>query len=136
MAAVAAVNPYLKALNCEVMSISTDSVYAHKVFKETSPSLKNVNYPMVSDRTHQISRAYRVLDEKSGAAVRASVFIDPNGIIAAKLIYPGEVGRNLHEHVRIMQGIQYAQQTGKGVPANWQPGQTGINIDPNLIGKI
>ncbi|PWW25545.1 peroxiredoxin (alkyl hydroperoxide reductase subunit C) [Cytobacillus oceanisediminis] len=136
MAAVAAINPYLKALNCEVMSISTDSVYSHKVFKETSPSLKNVNFPMVSDRTHTISRAYRVLDEKSGAAVRASVFIDPNGIISAKLIYPGEVGRNLHEHVRIMQGIQYAQQTGQGVPANWKPGEPGITRDPNLIGKI
>jgi peroxiredoxin (alkyl hydroperoxide reductase subunit C) len=118
------------------MSISTDSVYSHKVFKETSPSLKNVNFPMVSDRTHTISRAYRVLDEKSGAAVRASVFIDLNGIISAKLIYPGEVGRNLHEHVRIMQGIQYAQQTGQGVPANWKPGEPGITRDPNLIGKI
>lgn len=136
MAAVAAINPYLKALNCEVMSISTDSVYSHKVFKETSPSLKNVNFPMVSDRTHAISKAYRVLDEKTGAAVRASVFIDPNGIISGKLIYPGEVGRNLHEHVRIMQGIQFAQKTGKGVPANWQPGQQGITRDANLIGEI
>lgn len=111
-------------------------MYSHKVFKETSPSLKNVTFPMLSDRNHVISRAYRVLDENSGAAFRASVFIDPDQTIVSKLIYPREIGRNLPEHVRILQGIIYARQTGEGVPANWVPGQPGIKPDPNFIGKI
>jgi NADH-dependent peroxiredoxin subunit C len=118
------------------LSISTDSVFSHKVFKETSPSLKNVTHPMVSDRTQVISRAYRVLDEKTGAAFRASVFIGPEQIIRAKLVYPGNVGRNLPEHLRILQAFEYAKQTGKGVPANWIPGQQGISTDPSNIGNI
>lgn len=116
--------------------ISTDSVFSHKVFLETSPSLKNFRLPLLSDRNQEISRAYRVLDEKSGAAYRASFFIDPDQIIRAKFIYPREVGRNLDEHVRLLKGLQFANQTGQGVPANWKPGQPGIVRDPKKIGTI
>jgi len=123
-------------MDCEVLAISTDSVYSHKVFRETSPSLKNVYYPLVSDRTHSISKAYRVLDDKSGAAFRASIFIDPEQVIVSKLVYPREIGRNLYEHVRLLQAIQYARESGKGAPANWMPGTSGIASDPNAIGKI
>lgn len=123
-------------MNIEVLAISTDSVFSHKVFLETSPLLKNVTYPLVSDRTQEISRAYRVLDEDSGASFRASFFINPDQFITAKLIYPLEVGRNSEEHVRIFQGLQYAEETGKGVPANWKPGTAGIDRDPNKIGRV
>lgn len=136
MAAVAAVHDEFLSLNTVVLAISTDSVYSHKVFLETSPSLKNVRFPLLSDRNQEISRAYRVLDEGSGAAFRASFFIDPKQIITAKFIYPREVGRNLAEHVRLLKGIQYAKVTGKGVPANWQPGEPGIIRDPKKIGHI
>lgn len=91
---------------------------------------------MLSDRNQEISRAYRVLDEHSGAAFRASFFIDPDQIISSKLIYPREVGRNLAEHVRLLKGIQYAKQTGEGVPANWKPGEPGIIREPQKIGHI
>ncbi len=111
-------------MNVEVLAISTDSIYSHKVFRETTPSLQNVYYPLLSDRTHAISQSYRVLDEKTGAAFRASFFIDPEQIIVAKLVYPREVGRNLYEHVRLMQALQHAKNTGKGVPANWMPDQS------------
>lgn len=126
----------LQLLNTEVLSISTDSVFSHKVFWETSPSLKNVKFPMLSDRNHEISRAYRVLDGHSGASFRASFFIDEKRIIRAKFIYPREVGRNLNEHIRLLKGLQHASQTGQGVPANWKPGDPGIKRDPNMIGKI
>ena len=123
-------------MNTEVLAISTDSVFSHKVFLETSPSLKDVHYPILSDRNQEISKAYRVLDEASGAAFRGSFFINPDLIITAKFIYPREVGRNLEEHIRLLQGLQYAVKTGEGVPANWQPGQSGMNRDPKMIGKI
>jgi len=97
--------------------------------------MKNAHYPLVSDRNQRMSRAYRVLDEHSGAAVRATVVVDPKGIIASKTVYPKEVGRNLHELVRLFEAIQYNQQTGLGVPANWTPGQPGIRRDIANAGK-
>lgn len=126
----------MQSLNTEALAVSTDSVFSHKVFWETSPSLKNVTYPLLSDRNQEISRAYRVLDPKSGASFRASFFIDPAQTIRAKFIYPREVGRNLNEHVRLLKGLQFAKQTGQGIPANWKPGEAGIIRDPNDIGKI
>jgi peroxiredoxin (alkyl hydroperoxide reductase subunit C) len=106
------------------------------MFLETSPSLKEVKFPLLSDRTQEISRAYRVLDEHTGASLRASFFINPDQIISAKFIYPKEVGRNLHEHVRLLAGLQEAKKTGKGIPADWVPGQPGIIRDPKNIGHI
>lgn len=136
LAAVAALYPHFRKLGVEIWGISTDSIYAHKVFTEISPSARTVQFPLLSDRNQQISRAYRVLDETSGAAFRATIFVDPEGIIASKIIYPKEVGRNAYELLRLMQGIQYGRQTGLGVPANWVPGMPGIQRDFSKVGTI
>ncbi len=136
MAAVAASYEQFKELNTEVLAISTDSVFSHKVFTETSSLVKNVTYPLLSDRTHKISRAYRVLNEKVGAAYRATIIINPEGIIELRNVYPLEVGRNIFEIIRVLQGIQYERETGEVVPANWVPGQRWISRDSRYIGKI
>jgi peroxiredoxin (alkyl hydroperoxide reductase subunit C) len=136
LAAVAAIYNQLSSFNVEVLAISTDSVYSHKIFTEISPSAAKVMFPLVSDRTQQISKEYRVLNEKTGATFRATIMIDPDGIIVSKFVNPNEVGRNAYEILRIIQGIQYSRRTGQGVPANWIPGQSGIIRDPKYIGKI
>ena len=123
-------------MNTEVYGISTDSVYAHKVFKDISPSVSQVQFPLVSDRNHQISRAYRVLNEDSGAAVRATVIVDPEGIIVSKMVYPREVGRNTYEILRLLQGIQFGRENKIGVPANWVPNMPGIKHSIENIGKM
>jgi NADH-dependent peroxiredoxin subunit C len=136
LAAVADLYPQFRNINADVWGISTDSVYSHKVFKEISPSANKVQFPLLSDRNHRISRAYRVLDENSGSSYRATIVIDPEGIIVSKLIYPREVGRNSFEILRLLQGIQYGRQTQLGVPANWVPGMTGIELRSNDIGRV
>jgi NADH-dependent peroxiredoxin subunit C len=128
--------PNFKQLNCEILGISTDSIYAHKVFVDTSPSAKKVQYPLVSDRNQRISRAYRVLDAHGGASFRATVVIDPDGRILSKIVYPTEVGRNIQELLRMLYGIQHAKKTGEGVPSNWMPGMPGIQSDFENVGKI
>ncbi len=136
MAAVAAIYNQLRYLNTEVLAISTDSVYSHKVFTEVSPSASQVKFPLLSDRTHKISKAYRVLNEENGSTFRATIIIDPEGMIVSKFVNPPEVGRNVYEILRVIQGIQYSRRTGEGVSANWVPGQSGIIRDPNYIGRI
>lgn len=106
------------------------------MFTENSPLVKDVEYPLLSDRTHKISKAYRVLNEKVGAAYRATVIVNPEGIIESKSVYPLEVGRNIHEIVRLIQGIQYERETGEVVPANWVPGQRWVKRDSRYIGRI
>lgn len=136
MAAVAALYPHFQQLGAEVWGISTDSIYAHKVFKDISPSARQVPFPLLSDRNQRISRAYRVLDPSSGASFRATILVNPEGVIKAKLIYPPEVGRSADEILRILQGQQFARGTGLGVPAGWTPGMPGIERRFEDIGRI
>ncbi len=119
-----------------MIGISTDSVYAHKVFTEVSPSAAKINFPLISDRNQKISRAYSVLNEETGAAYRAVVIIDPEGVIAARLLYPMKVGRNSIELLRLIDALQYTTRTGEGTPANWMPGQPGIMSDIKKAGMI
>lgn len=129
LAAVAAIYRDFKELNAEVLAISTDSVYAHKVYTEVSKLLSNIPFLLVSDRTHNISKAYRVLNESTGTSSRTTFIIDPEGIISARLSNPSEVGRNIYEILRLLAGVQYSQATGEVLPANWMPNQSGIKRD-------
>jgi len=37
--------------------------------------------------------------------------------------------------LRIIQGLQYYEKSGLGIPANWQPGEPGIKTDWEYVGK-
>lgn len=119
-----------RSLNAEILGISTDSIFSHKVFTRISPSARRVNYPLVADRTHAISRLYGVLDESTGIAYRATFIITPEPqTITFWHVYPREVGRNDDEIVQGLQGLQFYQRTGLGVPPGWQPGDPGVERD-------
>lgn len=136
MAAVAAHHHIFEQLDVKVLAISTDSVFAHKVFAETSPSARKVQFPLLSDRTHQISCRYGVLREDQGFSFRATFIIAPGGEVKYSSLYPPEVARNVGEIIRIIQGLQYEQATGEGIPAGWRPGRPGIVRDFTLAGRI
>jgi peroxiredoxin (alkyl hydroperoxide reductase subunit C) len=118
------------------VAISTDSVYSHKVFHDISPHAGQVQYPLLSDRSGSIARAYGVWSAAMGAAYRATFIVDPKGRIRYYSVYPREVGRNVRELVRTLAGIQYGEATGEGVPAGWKPGMPGIRRDFDLVGTI
>jgi peroxiredoxin (alkyl hydroperoxide reductase subunit C) len=133
---VAAHNHIFEQLGVKVLAISTDSVFSHKVFTQVSPSARTIQYPLLSDRSHIISQEYGVLREKLGFTYRATFIIAPGGEVKYSCLYPPEVGRNVAEVIRVIQGLQYEQVTGLGVQAGWRPGQQGIRKDFNLTGRI
>lgn len=125
-----------KKLGAQVLAISTDSVFSHKVFAEVSPSARTVQYPLLSDRSHLISRQYGVLREELGFTYRATFIISPRREIKYACLYPREVGRNVDEIIRVIQGLQFEEAAGLGVPAGWQPGMPGIKRDFAMVGRI
>lgn len=125
-----------KKLGVQVLAISTDSVFSHKVFAEVSPSARTVQYPLLSDRSHLISRQYGVLREELGFTYRATFIISPRREIKYACLYPREVGRNVDEIIRVIQGLQFEEAAGLGVPAGWQPGMPGIKRDFAMVGRI
>lgn len=120
----------------EVLALSTDSIYAHRVFTQVSPSAARVRYPLLSDRSGRAIWRYGALDPEQGAARRATVLVDPEGRIAFYLVYPLEVGRSTAEILRLVQAVQFARETGEGAPANWVPGAPGLRRDIALAGTI
>jgi hypothetical protein len=72
LAALADKEARLDELHADVISVSTDTVYAHKVWRESSPLVSRVAYPMGADPTGEISRAFEAYDENG----RVSRFVD------------------------------------------------------------
>ncbi len=123
-------------MGVEVISISTDSQFTHWMFKKTSPTVKNVEYPMASDPSGAVSRAYGVFDETSGLNKRGRFIINPDGVIMAVEVLVGPVGRNVDELIRQIKAMQaVAENPGKAAPAGWKPGKKLIDTGIDAIGK-
>jgi mycoredoxin-dependent peroxiredoxin len=74
-----------------VLTISVDTVYAHKVWAER----EGYEFPLLSDFWPHgaVARDYGVFNEKTGAAVRGTFLVDADGMIRfASRLAPG-VGR-------------------------------------------
>ncbi|HGY5551301.1 MAG TPA: redoxin domain-containing protein, partial [Prochlorococcus sp.] len=92
----------------------------------------DINYPLVADLKKEVSKAYNVLDEDAGVALRGLFIIDPEGIIMHATINNLPVGRNVDETLRVLQAFQHVQTHPDEVcPANWTPGQKTMHPDPD-----
>jgi len=88
-------------------------------------------YPLLSDLTKQVSRAYGVLLERLGAALRGTFLIDPDGRVRAFTVQDLTVGRSVDEILRLLSGLQ----TGELCPSGWRPGDPFLPPIPKNIGR-
>lgn len=137
MSAVADRYKELKKLGVEVISISTDTVFSHIMFKKHSPTVKNVKYPMASDPSGAVSRAYGVWMPHNGLNKRGRFIIDPKGTVMAVEVLTGPVGRSTDELIRQIQAMQAVKKNpGKAAPAGWKPGKKMITTRiPEDVGR-
>lgn len=123
----------------EVLSLSTDSRFSHKIWQEEELSKMvdgGVPFPMLSDAGGRIGRVYGVYDEDAGVDIRGRFLINPDGIIMAMEVMTPEVGRNVAELIRQVKAFQYVKKTGEVTPSGWQPGRPTLKPGPNLAGKV
>ena len=138
MSAVAVKYPELKSLGVEVMSISTDSRFSHKIWQEEELSKMvpgGVPFPMLSDSGGRIGSVYGVYDEEGGVDIRGRFLIDPDGVIQAMEVLTPPVGRNIAEFIRQVKAFN-VRATGEVMPAGWQPGKATLKPGPDLVGKV
>ncbi|MBW2037652.1 MAG: redoxin domain-containing protein [Deltaproteobacteria bacterium] len=141
MTAVAAKYEDLKKLDVEVLSVSVDSQFVHKVWQteELSKMVEGgVPFPMVSDGAGKIGSVYGVYDEAAGVNVRGRFIIDPDGVIQAIEILTPPVGRNVSELFRQIQAFRLVRKTNGAevAPSGWQPGKPTLKPGPELVGKV
>jgi alkyl hydroperoxide reductase subunit AhpC len=123
----------------QVLSISTDSRFSHKIWQEEELSKMvpgGVPYPMLSDAGGRIGSLYGVYDEAGGVNVRGRFLIDPDGVIQAMEVLTPPVGRNVSELLRQIQAFQHVRATGEVTPSGWQPGKKTLKPGPDLVGKV
>ena len=139
MAAVASKYEEFKALGVQVLSVSTDSRFIHKIWNEEELS-KMVNggipFPMLSDAGGLVGKVYGVYDDEAGVDIRGRFLIDPDGIIQAMEVVTPPVGRNVSELLRQVKAFQHVRATGEATPSGWQPGKKTLTPGPDLVGKV
>lgn len=121
-----------KNRNTEILGVSTDSIYTHLAWINTPRNeggLGDLNYPLISDFTKEISKSYDVLLPE-GMTLRATFIIDPEGIVQFELIHSNDIGRNVAEILRSLDALQYIRKHGVVCPANWTPGKDTMVPDP------
>lgn len=129
----------LKALNVEVLSVSTDSVFSHKIWNETELSKMvghDIPFPMVSDQGGKVGSLYEVYDADAGVNIRGRFIIDREGVIQAQEVLSPPVGRNPEELVRQIKAFQHHKKTGEVTPSGWQEGGKTLKPSPELAGNV
>lgn len=126
-----------KKLDAEILSISTDTVYVHKAWHDTSPSIKKIKYPMLADPAGKVSRQFGVYLEEEGVSLRGSFIIDPDGVLKVAEINDNSLGRSTRELLRKLQAAKYVREhNGEVCPASWEPGKKTLKPGLDLVGKI
>ena len=123
----------------EVLSVSTDSRFTHKIWNEGELSKMvegGIPFPMLSDQGGRISTVYGVYDEEGGVDIRGRFLIDPDGVIQAMEVLTPPVGRNPDELIRQVQAFQHVRATGEATPSGWTPGETTLKPGPELVGQV
>jgi alkyl hydroperoxide reductase subunit AhpC len=139
LSAVAVKHEEFKSLGVEVLSVSTDSRFTHKIWQEQELSKMvpgGVPFPMLSDAGGRIGTVYGIYDEEAGVDIRGRFIIDPDFNIRAMEVLTPEVGRNVSELLRQVKAFQHVVATGEVTPSGWQPGQPTLKPGPDLVGKV
>jgi peroxiredoxin (alkyl hydroperoxide reductase subunit C) len=139
LSAVAVKYKELQAMGVEVLAISTDSRFSHKIWQEEELSKMvegGVPYPMLSDQGGRVGTIYGVYDEDAGVDIRGRFIIDPEFVIRGMEVLTPEVGRNVAELIRQVKAFQHVAATGEVTPSGWQPGKPTLTPGPELAGKV
>jgi peroxiredoxin (alkyl hydroperoxide reductase subunit C) len=114
------------AMDCALMALSVDSLFSHLAWIRAIHDRfgVRVEFPVIEDPTMAIARAYGMVapDAVDASEVRATFFIDPDGVLAASSNYPANVGRSVDEILRTVAALQRAARGDALVPADWTPG--------------
>lgn len=113
-----------KKLNAQVLGFSVDSAWSHKAWVEKE--WRKLDFPLLSDTEKNLIYQYGIdtLDQEAGVvALRATLIINPDGILKYYVVSDNDVGRSVEETLRVLEAFQ----TGKLCPVDWHQGEKTLN---------
>ncbi|NLT06034.1 MAG: peroxiredoxin [Solirubrobacterales bacterium] len=136
---MAKIAPEFARRGTRILAISTDPVEGSARWSADIATTHGaeVDYPIVADTDHAISKAYGMLPPEvdgdptartpaQNATLRNVFVISPDKRIALVLIYPMTTGRNFDEVLRVLDALQLTAERQLATPAQWQPGEPAI----------
>ena len=110
-----------RALNCELIGLSVDQVFAHIKWEEWIKDKLGVEiqFPIIADTGTVADKLGLIHPGKGTNTVRAVFVVDGKGKIRIMLYYPQELGRNMDEILRVVEAMQISDKYDVAMPANW-----------------
>ncbi len=122
---------------CEIVSVSTDTVYTHKAWLEMEEILKGLKYKMAADHNGKFSKELGIYDEEIGMAQRAVFIIDPEGILRSVQIVADTIGRSAGEILRQVKALDFVNKNpGHVCPASWEEDAQTLQPGIKKAGKV
>ena len=132
--ALARAAPDFEGLGAVLLGLSVDSLYSHIAWLHAIRERfgVEVTFPVIEDPSAKIGHAYHMLadDAEDTSAVRATYFIDPDGVIRAMTWYPLTVGRSVQEMIRMLTALQRTAANEVLTPEGWRPGDDVLRPPP------
>jgi len=122
-----------------VIGVSVDSQFTHLAWKNTpieKGGIGKIRYPLVADLNKEISKAYDVLLEDAGVALRGSFLIDTDGTIRHAVINDLPLGRNIDEMLRMVDAMEFTNEHGEVCPADWEKGKEAMKPTPEGVAEF
>lgn len=92
-------------LNCDLLAISSDSVFSHAAWRNASKEMQTISFPILSDNNLILSDQLNIV-KPSGELSRAVVIIDPSGLIKYISIIDSESINEVSEILTILRKLQ------------------------------
>jgi thioredoxin-dependent peroxiredoxin len=136
---MASIKPEFDKRGVKIIAISVDPVENNAGWSKDIAETQGVapNYPIISDSTFEVSKAYGMLAaDVSGDAtartaaqnqtVRNVFVIAPDKTVKLILVYPMTTGRNFDEVLRVIDSLQLTAKHKVATPAQWKQGEDVI----------
>ena len=107
-----------------LIGASTDSEFVHAAWRTHHDDLRDLKFPMLADTSKSLAEELGILTADEKVAYRATFIIDPQGTIQWVSVNGLNVGRNVKEVLRVLDGLQ----TDELCPCNWEKGQETLTV--------
>jgi peroxiredoxin (alkyl hydroperoxide reductase subunit C) len=104
-----------------VLGGSTDNEFSHLAWRLQHQDLKGLRHPLIFI-SPAMATSLGILQPNDQVALRATLIVDPDGVVRYASANDLSVGRNVDEVLRVLDGLQ----TDELCPCNWKKGEATL----------
>ncbi len=112
-----------------ILGGSTDNEHSHLAWRKDHADLKGLKHALLFF-SPALATQLGILHPTAGVALRATIIVDPDGIVRYASANDLDVGRNVDEVLRVLDGLQ----TGELCACNWKKGEETLSAQIKKAG--